>query len=168
MSDHLVKIFFRLDHTDWHGSSAETLWAEPLAGATVGSAFRLRNTPFYVRGVSFLDTVRAAAASDGPGLEFAGVIDRSGHSTYMLLVPPICADFDKYWARLEALGCAYESATHRISLGERMLYAVDVPASSDIYAVYSILEEGERQNIWMFQEGHVGHEAPIGDGKLPQ
>jgi hypothetical protein len=157
MSESRVRILFRLDPTDWHGGAAETLWAEPVAKATPESAFVLMNTPFHVRGVSFMDIVRAVPAKDGSGLEFSEVIDRGGHSTCMLLAPLICEDFDKYWARLQALGCTYESAVHRTSSGEKMLYAVDVPASSDVYAVYRVLEEGERDNAWMFQEGHVGH-----------
>jgi hypothetical protein len=157
MSEKLVKILFHLDPTDWHGTLRESLWAEPVAGATPGAVYTLRNTPFYARGVSLMDIVRVTPGKDGAALEFAGVVDRSGHSTYMLLVPPISAEFDNYWARLQALGCTFESASQRTSLGERMLYAVDVPASSDIYAVYEVLEEGERQNIWLFQEGHVGH-----------
>jgi hypothetical protein len=157
MSGDLVKITFQLDHTDWHGQASETLWAEPLAKASPGSAYQLRNTPFFVRGVSFRDTVRVAAGREGSQLEFSGVIDRGGHSTYLLLAPPISADFDRYWAKLQSLGCTYESKTQTTSLGDRILYAVDVPAPSDIYAVYSVLEEGERNNIWMFQESHVGH-----------
>jgi hypothetical protein len=153
-----VKIIFQLDPTDWHGSASEGLWAEPVDKASPGTAYRLINSPFFVRGVSFLDLVRAASRTDGgPGLEFAGVIDHSGHSTYMLLVPVVCPDFDAYWARLQELGCTYESSSIRTGLGERMLYSVDVPPASDIYRVYGVLEEGERNNVWIFQEGHVGH-----------
>ena len=40
---------------------------------------------------------------------------------------------------------------------DRMLYAVDVPESEDIYAAYEVLKKGEREGIWLFEEGHVGH-----------
>jgi hypothetical protein len=99
----LTKIRFRLDPNDWHGRPSETLWAEAVSGATAGSAFRLRNSPMFACGVSFLDIVRAARSADGEGLEF------------------------------------------------------DVPAETDIYAAYSIFSDGERENVWIFQEGHVGH-----------
>jgi len=75
----------------------------------------------------------------------------------MVLVPPASPVFNRYWERLGNLGCSYESKSHRTSLGDRILYSIDVPAQSDVRAVYSILEEGERNGIWMFQEGHVGH-----------
>lgn len=156
-SAELTKIRFQLDPNDWHGLPSETLWAEAVSGATAGSAFRLRNSPMFVCGVSFLDIVRGAARADGEGFEFAGVIDHSGHSTYMLLVPTICPSFEEYWKRLQDLGCTFESKSIKTAWGDRILYAVDVPAETDIYAVYSIFSEGERENIWIFQEGHVGH-----------
>src|SRR4051794_27214440 len=104
-SPELTKIFFRLDPSDWHGYPGETLWAEPVVGTDASSAFRLRNTPMFVRGVSFLDVVRAIERTDGEGLEFAGVIDHSGHSTYMILSPPTCPSFEEYWQRLQNIGC---------------------------------------------------------------
>jgi hypothetical protein len=153
----LVIVTFNLDHEDWHGRPSEGLWAEPIAGATSGSALRLENSPFFVRGVSYQDVVRAVRRRDGPGLAFAGVVDRGGHSTYMLLVPPTHADFATYWQKLQELGCTHESKKLRVSLGERILYSVDVPPRADIAEVRSTLEDGERKNVWMFQEGHVGH-----------
>jgi hypothetical protein len=66
---------------------------------------------------------------------------------------------------MQSLGCTYESSSIDTKLGTKKLYSVDVPASSDIYMIYNILEEGERNGVWMFQEGHVGHElnkAPLG------
>lgn len=152
-SAELTKVRFQLDPNDWHGLPSETLWAEVVSGATVGGALRLRNSPMFVCGVSFLDIVRGAPSADGGGFEFAGVIDHSGHSTYMLLVPTICPSFEEFWKRLQDLGCTFEST----AWGDRILYAVDVPAETDIYAAYSIFSEGERENIWIFQEGHVGH-----------
>jgi hypothetical protein len=158
MNTGLEKIVFPLDPSDWHGRPNESLWAEAVGDVSPTRVFRLKNSPFFARGVSFLDTVRAAPRIDGAGLEFAQVLDRSGHSTYMLLVPPICSHFDIYWSKLEKLGCTYESRNIETSLGERKLYSVDVPPTSDIYRVYGILEDGERRSIWTFQEGHVGHQ----------
>jgi hypothetical protein len=68
MSNDRERVYFPLDPTDWHGRPNEGLWAEPLKGATPATAYRLRNSPFFVRGVSFLDTVRVASRSGGPGL----------------------------------------------------------------------------------------------------
>src|SRR5258708_17788803 len=109
------------------------------------------NTPMFARGVSFLDVLRAKARTDGEGLEFAGVIDHSGHSTYMILSPPTCPSFEEYWQRLQNIGCTFESKSIKTALGHRILYAVDVPAETDTYVVYSILSEGDGHGVWMFQ-----------------
>jgi hypothetical protein len=41
--------------------------------------------------------------------------------------------------------------------GNELLYAVDVPPSSDVSEVYDVLSDGEAKGIWIFQEGAVGH-----------
>ncbi len=98
------RIYFELDPAEWHGGGTEGLWAEPIENSTSGTLYRLLNSPFYARGVSYLDIVRAVPRTDGgAGLMFAGVVDHGGRSTYMILVPPKSADFETYWQRLEAL-----------------------------------------------------------------
>jgi len=160
---HLLRVYFNLDHEDWHGRPNEGLWTEPVGAPA--SVFRLRNSPFFARGVSFLDLVRAVPRPDSGQLEFVEVIGRGGHSTYMLLVPPESRDFGEAWAKLARLGCTYESMSIHLSIGHRTLYAVDVPASSDVHAVHSVLRDGERDGVWLFQEGHFGHTSvPAGRG----
>ena len=34
---------------------------------------------------------------------------------------------------------------------------MDVPDATDICEVYKILEEGQKDGVWMFEEGRVGH-----------
>jgi hypothetical protein len=150
------RICFSLDPAEWHAHGSERLWAES-AGDAAG-AFRLLNSPFFVRGVSHLDIVKAVRQDDVGGMQFERIIEHSGHSTYMILVVPGSREFPRYWSELQQLGCTYESMEIEISLGRRALYSVDVPGATDINAVYSILEDGERSEIWMFQEGHLGHE----------
>ena len=146
----LVKIFFRLG--DDAPTPTETLWARPLGDRL----FELNNSPFYAFGVSYLDKVFAAEAGDG-ALEFSGVAERGGHSTYrVFLEEGVSSDqFEEYWKRLERLGCSYEGAKER-------LFSIDVPPAADIYQVYSILEEGEAAGRWDFEEAHVGHELKQG------
>lgn len=151
--ENLVKISFELNSEDWHGEYVETLWAEPIAGGS-GSAYILRNTPYYVRGISFMDVVRVI--KQDRLLRFLDVIEHAGHSTYRI----ISADrnsFKNLWCKLELLGCSYESTIQRTSEGNRDLYAVDVPKEADIYKVYQILEEGKARGVWIFEEGHCGH-----------
>jgi hypothetical protein len=148
-----VKIRFRLAPADWHRVETEALWAEAVGSD--GAAFVLLNSPFYAEGMSHRDVV-AATFNDADGiLEFGHVVARGGHSTYLIMAPRDQDGLGEWWHQLEALGCSYESAEH----GKNVLFSVDVPDTSDIHAVYAVLEDGERAGIWDFQESHVGHDV---------
>jgi Domain of unknown function (DUF4265) len=156
MKTSMVKIDFEMDpHQEWHGQSHEGLWGEPLHGARSDTVFTIKNSPFYVKGVSFMDIVEAHPAGKVGRVRFHQIIQKGGHSTYRLALDKANSDFPDWWSRLQGLGCTYES-TH---LGnQRILYAVDVPDTSDIYAVYDVLVQGERNLIWLIEEGDVGHD----------
>jgi hypothetical protein len=142
----LVKVLFQLEPGAWHGSATETLWAERVDPRR----FRLRNVPFFVFGVSVEDVVFARAAE---GIfEFEGISIRSGHSTYRIITKETgsAESFGQKWQVLEQLGCTYEQ-------GPGCLKAVDVPPRANIYKVYELLEQGEREGVWEFEEGHCGH-----------
>jgi hypothetical protein len=157
MNENRIKLRFLVDREDWHGSSAETLWTEVLWGGTM-KVFRLMNSPFYARGVSYLDIVRALPAPDGSGLDYAGIVEKSGHSTIWLLVPfEPPAGFKNYWLSLERLGCTYEWSSEDTVDGKRKLYSVDVPAKTDIDAVLSIVEDGQDNDLWIVQIGDLAH-----------
>lgn len=152
-----IKICFRTDPADWHGSENEFLWARPLGRVEETDVFELQNSPFYVRGVSYLDVVRTINI-DGL-FEFAGVVARSGHSTYRIIFEEGLAASEAWWDKLQNLGCTYESGEFQ----QKKLFSVDVPESAEIYAVYDILEQGESSGVWIFEEGHVGH--PLGHSR---
>jgi len=142
----LSKVLFHLEPGAWHGSATESVWAERMDQR----CFRLRNVPFYAFGVSVEDVV--VAQPIGHIFEFESVSHRGGHSTYRIITKKTARpeDFQQKWQRLEHLGCTYEQ-------GPGQLMAVDVPPRANIYEVYSLLEEGERDGIWDFEEGHCGH-----------
>jgi hypothetical protein len=145
----MVRVLFHLasEPQSWHGSVTERLWATPLKDGT----YRLENTPFFVFGVSFEDIICAENRSDN--LEFVKVAARGGHSTYRILPAKNWAQlFVLKWQELASLGCTYEE-------GSASLLAADVPPTADINVVYRILEEGERSEIWSFEEGHCGHQT---------
>jgi len=54
------------------------------------------------------------------------------------------------WKPLAALGCSYEQATKR-------LMSVDIPPTANIYQAYALLEKGEHNQMWDFEEAHCGH-----------
>jgi hypothetical protein len=144
-SDGLVKVTFNLPDKD--GTFAtESLWAEPIGDGL----YRLRNVPFYVRGFSEQDTVKAEEHEGR--LLVRSIVERGGHSTYRIFLPEQTTEeqFVKDWISLGELGCTYERATRR-------LIGIDVPPDADVYAVYDVLEKGEKNGLWEFQEGHCGH-----------
>jgi hypothetical protein len=157
MDENYIKLRFFLDPADWHGSSAELLWTEPIWGGTT-KVFRLMNSPFFARGVSYLDVVRAIPAPDGLGLDYAGTIEKSGHSTIWLMVPSgPPAGFHNYWVSLQKLHCNYEGEFMNTAGGGQTLYAIDVRPEADIGSVLSIIEEGQANNVWNFQIGDLVH-----------
>src|ERR1700674_1772115 len=125
----MKKVSFDLDHTDWHGYPAETLWADPVPEVSP-RAFRLKNSPFYVRGISYLDIVDTTPTESDAFFDFKRVIKRGGHSTYMILVEEDEPRFEEYWSALQALRCSYEGGDIKLSIGHRQLYSVDVPPSA--------------------------------------
>jgi len=151
MTEGLVKVSFPLNSDDWHGCSVETLWAKiVVAGSSVLIA-ELENSPFYFKGVSYLD--RVTALYRGGEFIFHETHTQSGHSTYRILTDKK-ADFENWWPKLSELGCSYESASER---NDRMLYSVDVPPTANIHVVYAVLEAGLKEGVWYFEGGHVGH-----------
>ena len=76
----LKKVFFDFENDEWHGHASESLWAKHIHG----NKFKIRNSPFFVKGVSFEDIV--AAKEVDAKLIFERVLISAGHSTYRLLV----------------------------------------------------------------------------------
>lgn len=144
--DDLNKIIVTLKPSEWHGHAIETVWAERVSD----NLFRIRNVPFYAKELSVEDIVLTEPKDGIYYLKF--VSKRSGHSTYRIFLSKnIQAEtFRKNWEPLEMIGCTYEK-------GQGSLFAIDIPPSVDIYKAYSLLEEGEKNGIWEFEEGHCGH-----------
>lgn len=143
----LVKVLFWLEPETGEGAATETLWAERLDERR----FRLRNAPFFVFGVSVEDVVLARTSEDGV-LEFEAVVVHGGHSTYRLKIDAAAPAerVQQGWQALEQLGCTYEQ-------GPGALRAVDVSPKANIHKVYALLEQGELEGLWEFDEGHCGH-----------
>jgi Domain of unknown function (DUF4265) len=150
----LTKMTFDLEKNAWHGVSTESVWIEEC----YPSSYQVKNTPFYVRGVSYLDLV--GGRFEGGLLRFSEVIRHSGHSTYRILITaPIDAQFRAaYWKPLQNLGCSYEeNLTLRLTM-----WAIDVPKETDVHAVYKCLEHGEKKGVWSFEEGHFAGPGSLG------
>jgi hypothetical protein len=151
MTDEHVKIGFNLDPDDWHQTPVETLWAKRIAAGAVGGIFELDNTPFHAKGVSYRDAVRAKTVEGM--LEFTGVVEHRGHSTYRIAFEAQTDAVLAQWKKLLDLGCTREWAPCQ----GLILYAVDVPPTADIDAIDVILGEGESQGLWNVERSHLGH-----------
>ncbi|MEQ8823086.1 MAG: DUF4265 domain-containing protein [Filomicrobium sp.] len=150
-SEKLVRVAIPLESNAWHGSSVETIWANHIDG----SLYRVENSPYFAFGLSYRDVIEAEKIDEGQILQFAGVRQHSGASTYRLLIN---LPFDdnhlvKLWDQLQILGCAYEESL----VLELPMWAVDVPPETDVRRVYSVLQQGEGSRVWEFEEGHCGH-----------
>ena len=154
MTEKLIKVSFELDESDWHGHGSETLWASPIVESE-WRHFRIMNSPFFARGISYRDIVKASAFDNDFILDFKEVVERGGHSTYMLLFEATEPRFSSYWNMLEKSGCSYESTRIELSIGQRSSFSVDVPPSADIYEIHEILQRGENDSVWIFQEGYA-------------
>lgn len=158
MEENFCKVTFPLDTADWHGRATEDLWAVAIMGDKSKSLFCVRSTPFFTASVSKMDVVCTVRSDDGSSLDFTNIHRTGGHSTYMILAEPHRTDFNDHMEKLVALKCKFEATKIRISLGERILFSVDVPSEADIHKVYEVLNQADEENIWMFQRGHFGHE----------
>lgn len=113
--------------------------------------FILDNSPFYAFDISCGDVVRAKGEDQGV-LDFDGVSERGGHSTYRvrLRAGNEHRQFLDRWRELEIIGCSYEGS----EVSERRLYSIDMPPSVPVHEAYSLLEKGEEDGVWDFEEGH--------------
>jgi len=141
-----VKVVVELAKSDWHSYTTESLWATLIKK----DVFRIENIPFCAYGVSYQDLVTVRSLSDM--LLFKEVYQRCGHSTYRIFLSENCSwdEFEMAWKPLAALGCSYEQATKR-------LMSVDIPPTANIYQAYALLEKGEHNQMWDFEEAHCGH-----------
>jgi Domain of unknown function (DUF4265) len=142
-----VKVQFSLGPYEHKGIKTETVWAEEI---TPGK-FRILNSPFFVFGISAADIVSAEKCDQV--FEFKEVISRGGHSTYRLFLQGgrtiNSPDFQLRWKALSELGATFENADdHFVS--------IDIPPERDIAEIYKLMENGEEEGIWVFEEAHYG------------
>jgi hypothetical protein len=131
----------------------ESMWTEVLPDGS----FQLKNIPVWVSGLSLDDVIDGRRR--GTEIWFRKVRRRSGHSTYRIAFQDPSGpqgpqpEFDA----LNSLGCGYERVRGRF-------IALDVPAETDVDAVYQLLEDGMAGGKWWFDELHSGHPRSAGSG----
>src|SRR5205807_8458545 len=83
--EELPEIYIRLhkDELGYPPKEWEQLKAEPTEKPDV---FRIKNIPFYARGVAWEDEVSVTKSEEGYYPAFSSVVKRSGYSTVRLMI----------------------------------------------------------------------------------
>lgn len=146
--DH-VKIHFPMDVDEdgWPPASVESLWAVDLGDGTA----RLDNTPWFVRGIASGDVITVEI--DSEGLSWAGETVRpSEHCTIRLIV---LRDGGSAAARQSVLETFHELGTTGEGIEQYGMVALDVPPQADLPRIRRLLEHGEAEEWWQWEEGCV-------------
>ncbi|QNN69342.1 DUF4265 domain-containing protein [Thermomonas carbonis] len=110
---------------DWPPISSEAVWCDQI-----GNAFRLRNAPFFIKGLAVNDVFEAQPDSVNEHIFEFVVTEPSAHSLIWMLNNTE-AEIDPILSKFREVGCSTEA------LERFALYAIDVPP----YVTDSILND---------------------------
>lgn len=146
-SKELEKVIVPLEQDAWHGFTEEVMWAKEVNNGQ----YELQNTPFFAKGLAFLDVVTVQSL-DGR-LVMTNVSRHSRHSTYRALIQNDTSlpQLEKILKDLAIMNCTYESYKDT----KWTLYTFDIPPSS-VDLVYKVLDSAGKQGVLDFEEGHFG------------
>jgi hypothetical protein len=160
-SKDFIKISYPVERGSWDGASSEGIWVKLVKALPPHRAIvEVCNIPVSTRNLSFGDKI-SIVYHEGK-VKFDAIVERGGHSTYLIFVDKKSHDASRMLDTIKAMGCDLEAGPHR---GGK-LYAVDIPPAANIRDVYQILDKGERDGHWFFQEGYIGH--PRRDDPVPR
>ncbi|NTW42798.1 MAG: DUF4265 domain-containing protein [Cellulomonadaceae bacterium] len=146
-----VRFALERDESGWPPAESEGLWAQ-LAGP---GRFRLDNTPWFVRGVAAGDIVEAEPDEAGT-LWFVDVVERSGRVVVRVIPRRDGALRGDRQAVLDAfapLGVSGEAMASPVSI-----VALDIGPDAALAPVRALLERGEAEGLWHYEEGCVSDE----------
>lgn len=128
----MEKVAFALDiDDDWPPVATEHVWCEK-----VGTAYQLKNAPFFIKGLALDDKFSAEPDPvNGCVFEFT-VLESSGHSL-VWMIEENGVKLEQYEHELLGLGLGVVSFPHF------HLYAVDIPATADSEAVNTLMDRLE-------------------------
>lgn len=141
----MVKIKIMLPETDWHLYKVEVVWAEPLGD----NLYRVGNSPFFADNISYHDIIFAIANEEDGPLIFKSVRERSGNSTYrIILAGETTYDmFRDFMQPLADIGCSYESL-------KGFHFTLKVPLGVSLKEVELLLKKGAADGILIFEASH--------------
>jgi hypothetical protein len=149
-ADQFVKVRFELpkDEDGWPPATSEGLWALPIAPGVV----RLHNTPWFVRGVANGDLIRVRRGEDGQWWADER-LEWSGYCTIRIIPFP---DGPLSGSRQRVLDAFAPLGVTGEGIEQYGMVALDVPPEADLVTVKRLLQDGERDGWWAYEEGCVG------------
>jgi len=142
-TDGYVHVIFELsvDANGWPPVGSERVWSSKVGEGK----YKIENTPFYIRGISFGDIV---AVSDRDGvLFFDKLLEDSGHRT-------VRVSMQKEELEQNLINFLREKGADIEAL-RKGFFAIDIPPNANFGAIMSHLREGEQDNKWAYEEGKV-------------
>lgn len=145
--DDVVKVWFKfVPREGWLPYDSEGMWASLVTADTA----RIKNVPFLQDGVAEGDIVRFITDDDGVRWSVARV-EASGNCTIRVLpLPdgPLGRSAEAVHERFAPFGLGGESFS-----AEFPFVAMTVPPDADLPGVKALLESGEAQGWWAYEEG---------------
>ncbi|MFY7069680.1 DUF4265 domain-containing protein [Nocardiopsis changdeensis] len=149
LGDDYMKVHFRMDTDEngWPPANVESLWAVDLGDDTV----RLDNTPWFVRGIARGDIVRMRP--DGNGMLWAGETVRPSQNCTIRLI--VLRDNGSAAARQSVLETFHRLGATGEGIERFRMVALEVPPHADLPKIRELLEHGETEGWWHWEEGCV-------------
>ena len=154
--DH-VKIHFDLlqGEDGYPPATSETLWAVPMGE----SRFRLDNIPFFVCGVSCFDIVSARKEAGGK-IKYDRLIEPGGHSTIRVVFYDQPNDPRPLEERVSGLRKSFRELGCSSELSHiPTLISIDIPPEVALAKAKLILDVGQKQELWDYEEATLAHSA---------
>ncbi len=130
------KLLFALDvEDDWPPISSEAVWCEP-----VGSNFRLRNAPFFIKGLA-VDDLFSAQPDPVNGHIFAYKVIEPSKNSLLWLMNNTDQAIDSLLDRFRSIGCSTEG------LERFSLYSIDVPGTVAEELLSELLAQAEASGL---------------------
>jgi len=151
LSGATVKVVFDLDPQEWHGHATESLWANVTHA--VGQIVCIENSPFFVRGVSYADSVRVEGSADV--CTFVRIVQKSGYATLRVLIEGFVKKKRRVMGalkQLQLLDCRHEGG----SVGDSQIFSIAVPPSTAARDVMAVIQRGCARDLWDAEVGDAG------------
>lgn len=153
--DWSVEIWFRIEK-DEDGYPRSKDWEQLLAWPVLESdrCFSIESIPFFVKGISRRDIVRAKVSEnsevqEGEFFEFESIVERGGHNTYRILLRNyVSSDPELIKKELLAKGLAFE-------VEDDDFFAIDVPPTVNQKDIDDYLIRGAESGRWGLEDGSV-------------